>query len=126
MNNSRRKTKGAALFAHCDTTGVRSLCFGTKTKQNKRNKKQTRKKPTLLLSKQERCINMPTCCQDPAKSFQESTPQRRLRSDYSAENSSKATVEKGSNFKQQTNSGLTYGINYQTSVILCVQCIFCK
>lgn len=53
MNNSRRRTKGAALFAHCDTTGVRSSCFGTKTKQN--------------LSKQEWCINMPTCCQDPAK-----------------------------------------------------------
>lgn len=123
MNNSRRKTKGAALFAHCDTTGVRSLCSGTKTKPRK-----TRKKSTLLLSKQERCINMPTCCQDPAKSFQESTTQRRLRSDYSAENSSKATVEKGSNFKQQTNScySLTYGINYQTFVILCVQCIFCK
>lgn len=77
MNNSRRKTKGAALFAHCDTTGVHSSCFGTKTneknknKKQNQNKKQARKKPTLLLSKQERCINMPTCCQDPAKRFQE-------------------------------------------------------
>lgn len=46
MNNSRRKTKGAALFAHCDTTGVHSSCFGTKTNEKKKtkNKNKTRNK----------------------------------------------------------------------------------